>query len=216
MSKPPNTPNVEKWELFLKRNLTDKESKILLDLILETQLNKKIRQKDNKFQIAKLTFGDTLFDSFYYFLSNDAIRDKKEKDNFKRGIIYLIKIYQNYYDIFNNGLTLEESCDIQKLCNNILSNNHEKYEEIIMKFICTIYNVGLVFVCDGNSKDNFTYNPYDVSKIIRIKKIRVDNHNVYYFPVVLEKSPENLRYTIARTEFKKFRLSISKRKKIEK
>jgi hypothetical protein len=121
----PKSTNIKKWEGYLKRSLTNKEKKLLINAGQEIQLNKYIynlinNSTNKNLYIPDLTYsnGNCLFESICYHLNKLNINITPQ--DIRKIISTFLKIYKTYPEIFpNNTMTLYEMFNIQNEINYV-------------------------------------------------------------------------------------------------
>jgi hypothetical protein len=202
-SRYPQTINIEKWEKYLDREITQEEHEILKNLKNEREINEKI---------SKLTYKEKQV----YLLKNYNYKKEKNEDElvnilnyykcsnnnklFKRGIGNLMYIYKEYENMFNDEYTMDENYkgEFDVLCKNI-SENINYYDDngyvFLLKFISLIYGIKIILI-EGTKISVYKYeyeyeNEYENENEI-IKRIFIGFINNRFVPLSLEKNKEKI------------------------
>lgn len=142
----PRSPNIKRWEIYLKRRLSLSEKKLLKKTECEISINKDIMNlainlKNDKLYIPELSVsnGNCLYESLNYHLKEKNLLD------IRKSVANFMRLFKNQKNIFsNNEYSLHELFMFQNEIQYILNRKDNKLYNYTFDIMCTDLE------CDGS------------------------------------------------------------------
>jgi len=142
----PKSPNIKRWEVYLKRKLSLSEKKLLKKTECEISINKDIMNlainlKNDKLYIPELSIsnGNCLYESLNYHLKEKNLLD------IRKSVANFMRLFKNQKNIFsNNEYSIHELFMFQNEIQYILNRKDNKLYNYTFDIMCADLE------CDGS------------------------------------------------------------------